>query len=645
MAIITKGSPQIGDSAPIGPANLRQMLGKYGIGRDNFIDLERFLEQVKTSINGSDGSGPAPASAEFLTLATNTALTAERVFTPSPRFSATDGGANGPYALDLATTGATGTYTYPSSLTVDDWGRVTAAASGVAPVSGSGTATRIAFWATASTLSSSANLYWDNTNSRLSLGAGSSPTCNLHSSITDAATNSTTLLRQYDHGSSGTTAAGFGVHELFRLHNASGTMTDAAKVSAKWLNATAGSEAGKIVHAVGVNGGGLKDVVAYSANGNTVQVEMGQQSTGLAGVNAYLYSDTRQSGLTMSETDGNLLAFVNNSRTASGNTIGFYSLTGETWMSSNQAATTWTQRAQDSTTSTWQTWTPAAHTNVTASTEETDLDFALNRTVTWATGTLTTQRFIRVQAPTIAFNSNSTCTNPFTMQIEAVKKGSHATFTYGEGNSSGVGHALGLIMNVASVDDGTAPDLLRLERVNSSTVGDEGTSIAWFCSNASHSVKQQASLQVKWNNPAAGSESATGALILTDGGTELGAYGWIASPTAFTVPKRLYLAQGASVASANTMTLGSDGNYFVITGNTTINGITTTGWTAGSFIILEFSSTPTVTNNSGAPGAGAVAIQCAGGANLTIAAHDTIGLFYNGNYWMQVSPQLTHTTS
>ena len=40
-------------------------------------------------------------------------------------------------------------------------------------VGGSGTATRVAFWSGSSTLSSNANLYWDNTNSRLGIGTAS----------------------------------------------------------------------------------------------------------------------------------------------------------------------------------------------------------------------------------------------------------------------------------------------------------------------------------------------------------------------------------------------------------------------------------------------------------------------------------------
>jgi hypothetical protein len=46
-------------------------------------------------------------------------------------------------------------------------------------VSGSGTATRVAFWSAASTLTSSSNLFWDNTNSRLGIGT-TSPSAKVH---------------------------------------------------------------------------------------------------------------------------------------------------------------------------------------------------------------------------------------------------------------------------------------------------------------------------------------------------------------------------------------------------------------------------------------------------------------------------------
>jgi hypothetical protein len=52
-------------------------------------------------------------------------------------------------------------------------------ASWATPTGGTGTATRVAFWDTTSSLSSNANLFWDNTNARLGVGT-SSPSSRLH---------------------------------------------------------------------------------------------------------------------------------------------------------------------------------------------------------------------------------------------------------------------------------------------------------------------------------------------------------------------------------------------------------------------------------------------------------------------------------
>lgn len=88
---------------------------------------------------------------------------------------------------------------------------------------------------------------------------------------------------------------------------------------------------------------------------------------------------------------------------------------------------------------------------------------------------------------------------------------------------------------------------------------------------------------------------------------------------------RMLQNQGADVASANDLTLGSDGNVFEITGTTQINAITTSGWQNGSRITLLFTANPTVKHNT-AGGAGTAVMLLAGAVDFTATAGDTLTL-------------------
>mgnify|MGYP001606601112 CR=1 FL=1 len=76
-----------------------------------------------------------------------------------------------------------------------------------------------------------------------------------------------------------------------------------------------------------------------------------------------------------------------------------------------------TQTAQNAATFTGFAWTGGAHTALTASTEATDINFNLARTVEFATGALALQRAFRVQAPTYGFVGASTLTTAATVAI------------------------------------------------------------------------------------------------------------------------------------------------------------------------------------------------------------------------------------
>jgi hypothetical protein len=89
---------------------------------------------LQIDIPGGGGGGGAPVDAQYLTLAVNGTLTQERVFSPSANFLIVDNGPGGTYNVDLSNTLVNpGSYTY-ASITVDAKGRLTSASNGVAPV-------------------------------------------------------------------------------------------------------------------------------------------------------------------------------------------------------------------------------------------------------------------------------------------------------------------------------------------------------------------------------------------------------------------------------------------------------------------------------------------------------------------------------
>lgn len=82
-------------------------------------------------------------------------------------------------------------------------------------------------------------------------------------------------------------------------------------------------------------------------------------------------------------------------------------------------------------------------------------------------------------------------------------------------------------------------------------------------------------------------------------------------------------AKGADVASTGTMTLGDDGNFFDITGTTSITSITAK--TAGTFVILQFDGVLTFTDGGN--------LKLNG--NFTTSADDIIGLISDGTNWYE----------
>lgn len=89
------------------------------------------------------------------------------------------------------------------------------------------------------------------------------------------------------------------------------------------------------------------------------------------------------------------------------------------------------------------------------------------------------------------------------------------------------------------------------------------------------------------------------------------------------VTGRMGSSQGADVASANNLTVGTDGNSFEITGTTQINLISNTSWKNGSEIVLHLESGITVKHNQTTSGSN-IKIMVPGAVDLVTTAATTV---------------------
>lgn len=101
-----------------------------------------------------------------------------------------------------------------------------------------------------------------------------------------------------------------------------------------------------------------------------------------------------------------------------------------------------------------------------------------------------------------------------------------------------------------------------------------------------------------------------------------------------TPPGRFQERKGTDVASANDMTLSSNGNFFKITGTIDINGIATSGWIAGSQVCLWFADALTVANNA-TPGVGYAPILLSKSIDFLTATDTILGLVFDGSNWQE----------
>ncbi len=105
--------------------------------------------------------------------------------------------------------------------------------------------------------------------------------------------------------------------------------------------------------------------------------------------------------------------------------------------------------------------------------------------------------------------------------------------------------------------------------------------------------------------------------------------------TGFVLAGRIQGKQGANVASTNDLSLGMDGNSFLVTGTTTINRIASAGWQQGSVVTLLFNGSLTVASNV-ATGGGFANILLAGNVSFSAVNSSTLTLNYVNGSWFEI---------
>ena len=100
------------------------------------------------------------------------------------------------------------------------------------------------------------------------------------------------------------------------------------------------------------------------------------------------------------------------------------------------------------------------------------------------------------------------------------------------------------------------------------------------------------------------------------------------------VYKRLSMSEQGATA-ANNLDLPR-ANTVSVTGTTTINGMTSTGISSGTFVILYFSSSLILKHNT-APSAGYLKMYLAGSTDLTVNANDVVMFVKTTAAWREVS--------
>ena len=289
----------------------------------------------------------------------------------------------------------------------------------------------------------------------------------------------------------------------------------------------------------------------------------------------------------------------------------------------------------------------ANHQNIPASTNSFSVWFDTSAVKTWETGPLSFQGEVYFQRPSYAFNGASTITAATNVYIEgAPLADTNATFTYasaltveGGGNNKfttlsaiftppGIANGVGSVSQlscifVAATSGGVSlgNQTATLSKFSAVDIG----AITFISDTNVRTITTASGLTV--NAPIAGTN-----VTITNN------YALHVDSGAAKFDGRILGSQGVGIASANDLTLGTDGNFWIISGNTQINAIATTGWSSGSVIRLKFTGSPTL-KHATAGGAGFASLNNNGSADIVAANNTVVEYMYDGtaDVWQQQS--------
>lgn len=287
----------------------------------------------------------------------------------------------------------------------------------------------------------------------------------------------------------------------------------------------------------------------------------------------------------------------------------------------------------------------ALNTGGTASTEWKNVYWNFSTAKQWATGDLSFNRDFFISATGYVFDGASTVTVGATLAIGGGPAArTNATITnsvsclldnWQPNATSGYNLAAG----IPGIEDGQGNVVNRyaiyVSDLFGNSFGDQTANVTNICGIAVPIVNLTAS---------ANTRTVTGnvASIYVAGAINLGAHMSFAGtsyalfvdagPSRF--DGRILGGKGANIAAANDLTLGTDGSVFTITGNTTINGIATAGWTSGSVARLIFTGTPTVKHNTAAS-AGFASLLLSASIDLGATNNTVLSFLYDGTYWQE----------